>query len=209
MNQVIARALIGYFETLYDFNRNLIMLCGVDIIDNSGQYESKAVEIIQAIPRLVPYGRKKGSKALSIFHKDGLLEFSDDIIFLNNDYELVLKHHYEFLSKVKTIRNKIEHKMHSARLVGGGSISDMVAFDLTYVVDDEEIPLFAREIISFAKEINCLFSKIQTLVEDYAKKQGKENHRYYRRLIRYDFCDFNKVYTSGILHIIGKFLYPF
>ena len=97
MNQVIARALIGYFETLYDFNRNLIMLCGVDIIDNSGQYESKAVEIIQAIPRLVPYGRKKGSKALSIFHKDGLLEFSDDIIFLNNDYELVLNHNYEFL----------------------------------------------------------------------------------------------------------------
>ena len=55
MTSEITNALFGYFETLYDLNRNLITLCGVDVIDNSGQYERYIADIIQAIPRLVPY----------------------------------------------------------------------------------------------------------------------------------------------------------
>lgn len=55
MTVEISNALFGYFEALYDLNRNLIMLCGVDVIDNEGQYEKRVREIVQNIPRLVPY----------------------------------------------------------------------------------------------------------------------------------------------------------
>ncbi len=35
------------------------------------------------------------------------------------------------------------------------------------------------------------------------------HHPYYRRLLRYTFTDFNKVYESNVLSIIGKAMFPF
>lgn len=40
-------ALSGYFQTLYDLNHDLITLCGMDVIDNSGQYEKYIKKLIQ------------------------------------------------------------------------------------------------------------------------------------------------------------------
>ena len=57
-----ANALGGYFQALYDLNHDLITLCGMDIIDNSGQYEKYIKNVIQAVPRLVPYDYDKESK---------------------------------------------------------------------------------------------------------------------------------------------------
>lgn len=51
------------------------------------------------------------------------MEFSDDLPFLKSGYESILQKHRDFLSDIKDIRNKIEHKMHGVKLVctGGGS----------------------------------------------------------------------------------------
>ena len=99
--------------------------------------------------------------------------------------------------------------MHGARLVAGGSVSGSVAFDMTYEVGDQKIELTASEIIRFTKAINCTFSRIQKLIDTFAYENGKSDHPYYRRLIRYDFCDFNKILDSDILPIVGKSLFPF
>ena len=99
--------------------------------------------------------------------------------------------------------------MHGARLVAGGSIDGSVAFDMTYEVNDQKVELAAGEIIRFTKDINCTFSKIQKLIDTFAYENNKSDHQYYRRLVRYDFCDFNKIYNSDILEIVGKSLFPF
>lgn len=90
MNIEVANALSRYFESLYNLNQNLIMLCGVDVIDDRGQYEKYLEEIIHVIPRLIPYGYKKNSTQYIIMEKDGLMEFSKEISFLKDDYEQML-----------------------------------------------------------------------------------------------------------------------
>ena len=209
MTVEIANALIGYFQTLYDMNRDLITLCGLDVIDNSGQYEKHIKDVIQAVPRLVPYVFNKSEQKYVIDHHDGLLEFSNQIPFLKRDYDEILQLHTNFLSNVKSIRNKFEHKMHGAKLVAGGSSGGSVAFDLTYAIGDQNITLTAGEIIRFTKDMNNLFTKIQELLDQFAVEQGKIDYAYYRRLLRYRFCDFNKIYESEMLHIFGKSLFPF
>ena len=209
MTQEIANALIGYFETLYYMNRDLITLCGLDVMDNSGQYESIIKNVIQAVPRLVPYVFSKTEQKYSIDLHDGLLEYSDNLPFLKEEYEEILRHHISVLSDIKIIRNKLEHKMHGVKLVAGGSISNTVDFDMTYMVEEKEITLTAGDIIRLTKDINCIFATVQKAVNVYAIEKRKSDHLYYRRLLRYDFEDFNRIYDSDILGIVGKSLFPF
>lgn len=208
MTSEITNALFGYFEALYDLNRNLITLCGVDVIDNSGQYERYIADIIQAIPRLVPYVYDRENETYKITRSDGLLEFSAEMPFLKAGYESILKQNYEFLKNVKTIRNKFEHKMHGARLMSAGS-GTLILFDMTYMLSNEMITLQSGEIIRFVKQLNELFSTIQREVEAFYTEQGRADSMYCRRLIRYDFCDFNRIYESPLLKSFGKALFPF
>lgn len=209
MTVEIANALRGYFEALYYVNRNLLTLCGLDIEDNAGHYERIAQDMIQQIPRLVPYTFNKKTNQYEIIDGDGLIEFSDQIPFIRQDYQTLLQKHLDFLAKIKMIRNKLEHKMHSVRLMGGGSSGGSVAFDFTYSVNDENIDIASYEIISFVKDLNSIFYKIQELLKQYATENGKGYYAYYRRMTRYKFSDFNKIYDSNVLFEIGKALYPF
>lgn len=208
MNSEISNALFGYFQTLYDLNRNLITLCGVDVIDNSGQYEKYIADIIQDIPRLVPYVYDRENETYKITESDGLLEFSTEMPLLKAGYESILKQNYGFLKKVKTVRNKFEHKMHGARLMSAGSGS-LILFDMTYMLSNEMITIQAGEIIRFVKQLNELFSTIQHQVEEFFTEQNRADSLYCRRLIRYDFCDFNMIYESQLLKQFGKTMFPF
>lgn len=82
----IANALYRYFEALYELNQNILVLCGVDVLDNYEQYEKQVESVIQLIPRLVPYAQDKNTRGYKIISRDGLLEFSNEIPFLNMDY---------------------------------------------------------------------------------------------------------------------------
>lgn len=82
-------------------------------------------------------------------------------------------------------------------------------FSVTYEVAENEIDLRADEIIAFVKDMNVLFSKIQKLVHISAREHKYDDHPYYRQLVRYDYADFNKIYKSNLLHILGKALLPF
>ena len=138
-----------------------------------------------------------------------MLEFSDSIPFLKDDYIKILENHYSFLSSVKKIRNKFEHKMHGARLTAGGCVKGEVNSDVTYTVEQEEIDLTSGEMISFIKKLNELFAKIQDLVGQYTREADKEYYQYYRRLLHFSFRDFNRIYESKELYYFGKSLYPF
>lgn len=116
MTVEIVNALLGYFETLYELNRNLIILCGVDVIDNAGQYEKYIREIILDIPRLVPYAFCKKENMYKIDTKDGLLEYSNEIPFLKGDYENILQSHYSLLNNIKKYETSLSIKCTEPRL---------------------------------------------------------------------------------------------
>ncbi len=203
-----ANALFRYFESLYTLNQNLIVLCGVDVLDHRGQYEQRIDDIVMAIPRLVPYVFNKKNGSYEISQNDGLVKFSNDIPFIIADYSSILQNHTTFLKKIKKVRNKLEHEMHGARIVASMS-SNSSLFSVTYEVADYEIDIKASEIIAFTKDINTMFSKIQVLVDQFACINGHESHPYYERLVRYQFTEFNKIYESNLLRTFGKALLPF
>lgn len=203
-----ANALFRYFESLYSLNQNLIILCGVDILDHKVDYDQRIDEIMMAIPRLVPYVHNKKTQSYEISPKDGLMNFSTDIPFLSADYDIILQKHTDFLIKTKKVRNKLEHEMHGARIVASLSgTSSLVT--VTYEVESQTIDIRANEIIAFIKDLNVLFAQIQELVDTFASSHNKEGHPYYERLVRYRFTDFNKIYESTLLHTFGKALLPF
>lgn len=155
MTRECANALCGYFEALYDLNRDIITLCGVDVIDDSGHFEKLVDYVVFTIPRLVPFGRENGQ--YKIIKSDGLLEFSQDLPFLEDEYSKLLETHGVFLAKVKDIRNKLEHKMHAAEITSSGS-GNYVLLDVDYQVDDKHYTIYAGEMIRFAKQMNEMLS---------------------------------------------------
>ena len=58
MTVTAVNALYRYFQALYNVNQHLIILCGVDVLDNEGQYQEHVEEVVLLIPRLVPYSRE-------------------------------------------------------------------------------------------------------------------------------------------------------
>lgn len=203
-----ANALFRYFESLYSLNQNLIILCGVDILDHKVDYEQRIDEIMMTIPRLLPYVHNKKTQSYEISPKDGLMNFSTDIPFLSADYDIIFQKHTDFLIKAKKVRNKLEHEMHGARIIASMS-SNASLFTVTYEVTEKLADIKANEIISFVKDMNVLFAKIQTLVDQFAASNGKEDHPYYHRLVRYSFTEFNKIYESNLLRTFGQALLPF
>lgn len=209
MSIVFENAVFGYFEALYNLNRDLLILCGLDACDHFEQFGKQMQDIIRTIPRIVPYSYDKEKKQYKLENNGGLLEYADDISFLREDYQAILDKHYDFLVAVKKVRNKIEHQMHGANRSDSGSSEREVSFDCTYAIAEAEYTIKSDDIIRFMKDINVMFAKIQRHVEKIAYEEDKTYYPYYRRLLRIRFADFNLLYDSQLLKIIGKTLLPF
>lgn len=208
MTVEIANALFGYFETLYNLNQKLVKLCGIDVIDDFESGEKEILDIIQDVPRIIPYSFNKKTQTLILKDRDGLLEYKDNISYLKEDYEKILSDNYEFLDKIRKIRNKYEHKMHGVKHKSSGSGSFSL-FDYTFMVGDESMEITAGSFIKLIKSVNNLFSKIVLDISKYAYENKKEDYLYYRRITRFDFKDFNKIYDNDILRIVRKIMKKF
>lgn len=208
MNVKIANSLFGYFETLYYLNQKLIKLCGVNVIDDFEFCGKEVLDIIQELPRIIPYSYNSKKRKLELKDGNGLLEYCDNITYLKNDYEQILLNNYDFLDKVRIIRNTYQHKMHGIdhKSSGSGSLS---LFDFDFDIDGKEVEVCAGSFIKLFKELNILFSKLVSDVEKYAYENGKESYAYYRRITRFDFRDFNRLYESNLLRIFGQFMKRF
>lgn len=207
MEIATVNALFRYFEELYGLNQNVIALCGINVFDITDKHERRMDEVMITIPRLVPYKLVRNTDKIILIKSDGLMSFADEIPFIGTDYKNILQKHNDFLVKAKKIRNKLEHQVHNANIVGLGSNPSW--FSVTYKVKDTEIDFRSYELISFVKDLNVLFSKIQAEVIQCLEEHQKVEYRYYTRITRFDFCDFNKIYESNISDIIGKLMLPF
>lgn len=207
----IANALFGYFELLYDLNRNILKLCASGSIYDMGQYTKISYDAIQAIPRLVPY--RQINKKLELSDDEGVLCFSNNLPFLENNYRVLFNNNVSFLSTIKCLRNKLEHNMHSVKLIASNQGSfDLFSIEYSIKNDDEcdkTLVLSAASLIKLVKEINCIFSKIQFAISVFVEKNNREKYWYYRRLLSIDFCDFNELFDSKLIRSVGKILYDF
>ena len=136
------------------------------------------------------------------------MKFSQDLPFLGGEYEKILQEHVDFLEKVKKVRNKLEHEMHGAEIQGSMSGTDCF-FEVIYRIGEEQISLSAWEIIDFVKDMNILFSQLQGLAKQFAFDNKYGDHPYFRRLVRCDFADFNRILESDLLYYFGKTLQAF
>lgn len=204
----IANALFGYLETLYNLNQKLVKLCGIDVIDDFESGEKDILDMIQDIPRIIPYSFNADTLKLEFKQRDGLLEYQDSILYLKDNYEQILLENYDFLDKIRKIRNKYEHKMHGVKYKSSGSGS-LSLFDYIFMVENKSIEITAGSFIKLLKSVNCLFSKIVDDISKFAYQNQKEYYVYYRRITRFDFTDFNKIYDNEILRIVGKIMKKF
>ncbi|KAA3384399.1 hypothetical protein [Akkermansia muciniphila] len=207
MDVKIANAMSGYIQTLYYMNKKLIKLCGLNAFINDMTGYKEMLDISQDIPRVIPYYWNMKNEKLELNDSNGLLEFSVDIEFLKSDYEYILCSNYEFLNKIRQIRNKHGHKMHDVKQqsVGDGSL---YLFDFTVKINEVEICVCAGEFISLLKQINLLFSKIVKEISLFGHDQRPDS-LYYQWITHFDFLDFNKLYDSDLLRTIGKIMYDF
>ena len=120
----------------------------------------------------------------------------------------VMELSHRSLEKVKKIRNKLEHEMHGAFIVASSS-GNTSMFSATYRIGETDVCIRASEIMDFVKEMNTLFSKLQGLVKQFAYDSQYSGHPYFKRLVRCDFADFNRILESDLLYYFGKTLQAF
>ena len=83
MNIKIANSISGYIETLNEINIKLIKICGTNIgYQTISEYKKDILDIIQNIPRLIPYTYSLKNDILELQENDGLLEYSNEIKYL-------------------------------------------------------------------------------------------------------------------------------
>ena len=209
MNLEIANAMSGYFEVLYEMNQKLIRLCGAEIFYYRFlEFEKITLDIIQDIPRVIPYSFDNSKQDLVLVDKNGLLEYKNEIQYLETDYQNIVSKHKNTLNKIRKIRNKYEHKMHDVKYQSSGT-GTTTLFDIEFNVNDESIRIYAGELIKLIEELNVLYSKIVEEISFFAYENNKQGYAYYERISRFDFKDFNEIYESNILRKIGKIMNKF
>ena len=210
MNSVVANSLYGYFEVLYRLNKRIIKLCGV-VEPELGGIEKDVLDVIHDLGRVFPYSYNKKTNKLGLSMRDGLLEFSNIIPYLMNEYEALLNLHYEKINTIRKIRNKYEHKMHGVKInsvVVGAGYAD-ISFDMLQEFNDEECRINTTDFIEIIIGLNELFSKLSKEVVEWAEDTNKTEYMYYRKIARFDFMEFNDLYKSPVIKKIGKILYEF
>lgn len=205
MNIEIANALSVYLETLYEMNQRLIRLCGVDIMNDSDLGDKLVLDLIQDIPRVIPYSYNRKTKSLEYKEKDGLLEYKKEIPYIEASYDEILRVNYSFLENVRRLRNKYEHKMHGVRYCASSGGSDTL-FHFVFEVSGETITVTGDEFVETMKKLNTLFAMLVDDVKQYAIGEGKDDHPYYNKLCKHDYLDFNRIYESDLLITVGRIL---
>lgn len=199
----IANALSGYLEALYSMNKKLIRICGVDIMNDRDLGEYLVLDIIQNIPRVIPFSYKYDAERIELDEKNGLLEFSSEIKYLKNDYSNILEANRDFIETVRVIRNKYEHIMHGVKNTSSSSGS-IELFRFTFDVKGKVVSVTSDQFISTMSMLNIMFDKIVIDIKSYADINSMSEYPYYGTLYRHSFRDFNEIYESDILRVIGR-----
>ena len=202
MNQKVINSIYKYVEVLYENNQRLIKVFGMDAIDNYNDGTKEILNIIQDIPRLIPYSYSDENKKLFLEKNDGLLQYEKKIKYLRSDYKEILNNNEECLIKVKKIRNKYEHKLHNIETPSRYTGNDDW-FRYGFKINRKKYNIESSELVKLFKELNNMYDKLISDMLKWAYK-NKIDHPFFTRLSRINMLDFNKLYDSKLLYEIGK-----
>ena len=211
MNREIANACYGYFEVLYRLNKRIIKLCGMNGFEIE-EMETEVLDIVHDFGRLFPYVVNTDTHMLELCCKDGLLEFCNDVSYIEEGYRNILEKHYNSINQIRNIRNKYEHKMHGVQAncsSGGDDGYARISFDIKKKDGNNEIDLNVKTFVDLIRDLNSLFSKLSSQVAAWAEENDTKEYLYYKRVKRIDFEEFNTLYEDVNLKIIGKLFYDF
>ena len=182
-------------------NQQLIKIFGIDSMNafNTGSIE--ILNIIQDVPRLIPYTYNKKTEKYELSPKDGLLVYKS-LKELPFEYQKIFDKNKKCLIKIKKIRNKWEHILHNVNLqscyTGNNSW-----FRYTFKVKGAKYTIESDELIALFKDLNILYDQLIKKMLEYSYKK-KIEHPFYNHLHKVKLLDFNKLYDSGLLYEIGK-----
>ena len=201
-----------YCEELYNTNKKLIELVGLDCINNAPQMESIFLFLSCSLMRLVPCNRQNKEKKLALSWEDGILPFKNELSFLENDYNQLFCSHNVLLETIKDVRNKIEHCPHKLDFQSsdsGTQILPIIRFKLQGEAKNWQ--LNSEDIVSLIKNLNEIFDKIIKELRAYVFTHypEKQSHPYYQRLCKLDYRRFNHLLESPLLRDISKLMQDF
>lgn len=202
MNQQIINSIYKYIEVLYENNQRLIKVFGMDAIDNYNDGTKDILNIIQDIPRLIPYSYCEDDHKLFLEPEDGLLQYEKKIKYLRDGYKEILNNNEDCLIKIKKIRNKYEHKLHNIETPSRFTGNDDW-FRYGFKIKTKKYNIESEELVKLFKDLNVLYDKLIDDILKYAYK-NKDDHPFFTRLRRVDLLGFNKLYDSKLLYEIGK-----
>lgn len=204
------KSFYSYYEVLYSCNQKLLQLVGVDAINHSRNDKLLMLEIIDNIPRLIPYVYDKNKDDLVISPKDGLMEFANKKPLLDKKYNDILNNYKNLLKKIKDIRNKFEHKLHDVKVTrrSSGSIE---SFTIEFSIDkgSNNIEINCDDLVNLFKVLNSLFDDVSEECGKYSLSHNKTNILYDCKYTSLHFKDFNEIYDSGLKKKIGRIMNDF
>lgn len=201
MNLEIINSIYKYIEVLYENNQRLTKIFGIDALDAITNGSKDILDIIQNIPRLIPYSYDNKKEKLFLFKNDGLLQYKKELPDLKNKYQTILDNNEKCLKKVKQIRDKYEHILHNVNLQSCYKGNDSW-FEYGFEIGNTKYHIESKELLNLFKELNVLYNDLISEILKYVYKNKLNNT--YGFLARIDLLGFNKIYDSGLLHEIGK-----
>lgn len=202
MNLEKLKQLHPYIETSYFINTEFINYLGFDYQRKPEQTIESLLKSISEVSRVLPL--KSTRDRVYLLEDEGILYFSDEFSELFVKLKQLVVRHESTLFKIKQIRNRYEHQMHDI------FDTESLAHSITFNVEDDnsvkQITLSSTEIIQFLIDFNKVISYIQ---ESLKFDDFPNNREFVLKFKKFNFLDFNKIYTDNNLLIIAKLMHTF
>ncbi len=201
MNVEIINSIYKYIEVLFENNQRLVKLFGINALSSITNGSKDILNLIQDIPRLIPYSYCEKEDKLYLENDDGLLQYKKNIPNLKKNYQKIIDENKECLKKIKKIRNKYEHILHNVRMESCFK-SNNNWFEYGFVIKSKEYHINSKELIKVFHELNILYDNLIKILLEYVYKNDLNNT--YGFLKRIDLLGFNRLYDSDLLYEAGK-----
>ncbi len=210
-----------YCEWLYEVNKKIIELTGLDCINDRIKMEKLFLEISSNIMKLVPCKTDMKNRKAEQTRKDGILDFTSELDFLQDDYDDLFNKYNRALYKIKIIRNKYEHIPHKLKMMNSSSGSTSypnVTFTYDngrkniYIYDkDYNYDVKTEEFIEIVNLLNTTFNKIINELKKFRETNDEKygDHPFLVKYTAINYEIFNRLFKCNLLSDIGKAMKSF
>lgn len=172
---ILLKNLYPYFKLLISINEKLLdMKINISKYQGDPYYMSENIFLMSSdLLRLLPLTKHKNENQILLDSNSGilLLRNSLDLNFIENDFSKILNNNYEFLLKLKLIRNKYEHEPHNIRwcMTMGNEKDYKISFKYKYFNEidlkgENTYTINIYEIEKIVISLNLTFIRLKNIV---------------------------------------------